>query len=137
VSRMRWGGSPGIGADRRGPAAGRRILGPAALVVGALALAGCSQVAAIAPVGGGRAAEVRFAVNDVLVAEGVDVLTAPVCETSAGGDIDCVGEAVGGADIVATAPAGDPAQLTVSVGPAQLYSGGVQDVLDRAARPAS
>ena len=57
----------------------------AALVVAAAALTGCSQVAALAPVGGDHLTMVRFAAIDVLVDEGIDVLTAPVCSAEPGG----------------------------------------------------
>ena len=50
-----------------------------AFVAAALLVAGCSQVSALAPVGGDRVTEVRYAANDQLLKAGTDVMTAPVC----------------------------------------------------------
>lgn len=97
------------------------------------ALAGCSQVAALAPVGGDRLAEVRVATNDVLVDRAVPVLTAPVC-SAAGDAVTCTGTTVDQQPITATST--DPDTLVVTVGPTTLFTGSVQDVLTSAARPA-
>ncbi|ODT98965.1 MAG: hypothetical protein ABS81_26685 [Pseudonocardia sp. SCN 72-86] len=106
-----------------------------AALLATLALSACSQVAAIAPVGGNREALLRFAGNDVLVAQGVAIRTAPVCTTGQA-DVVCTGEAVGGDPIRFTGAAGDPLVLVVTVGGRTLYDGPAQDVVDRAARPA-
>lgn len=113
---------------------GRRHAGLVAAALLGLALTGCSQVAAIAPVGGSREAETRFAVNDVLASQHVDILTAPVCQTDPQGSIQCTGTTSEDAEIVGTVPAGDPAQLSVTVGSETLYSGPLQSVLDDAVR---
>lgn len=104
-----------------------------ALLAGCTAtgLAGCSQVAALAPVGGDRVSSVRYAVADLLVAADVDVLTAPVC-SSAGDDVTCTGETADGARIEASAPAMDQDSLKVSIGDRVLYDGSLQKVLDDA-----
>lgn len=99
-------------------------------------LTGCSQVAALAPVGGDRLAEVRFASNDVLVDRAVPVLTAPVC-TADGDTVTCTGATVDGQPVTATSTAADPDTLVVTVGPTTLFSGSLQDVLTAAARPPS
>ncbi|WP_378143803.1 hypothetical protein ACFJGV_10245 [Cnuibacter sp. UC19_7] len=112
----------------------RRRAGLSVVVLLALAATGCSQVAAIAPVGGGREAEARFGVDDVLIAEHVDVLTAPVCETDPQGAIRCAGTTTEDAEIVGVVPPGDPAQLSVTVGGETVYSGSLQSVLDDAVR---
>ncbi|GAA1871446.1 hypothetical protein GCM10009836_60330 [Pseudonocardia ailaonensis] len=104
------------------------------LVAGLMLLAGCSQAAAIAPVSGGREALVRFAGNDVLVAQQVAVLEAPVC-AQAGEVVTCSGSTVDGQEIKVAAPAGDPATMTVTVGSRTLYDGPVQAVVDKAGRP--
>lgn len=116
---------------------GRRILAPrAALALPALLmLAGCSQVAALAPVGGNALSEVRFAANDVLVAQGVDILEAPVCST-AGAAITCQGTTTDGQAIVVASSSADDATITVTVGSATLYSGSLQQLLRDAAEPA-
>ena len=95
-----------------------------------------SQVAAIAPVGGGRIAEVRFAGNDVLAREGVAVLVAPVC-TEEASTITCTGSAQDGAVITVRSAADRQTAVTVVVGSRTLYDGPIQDVLDQAARPTS
>lgn len=117
------------------PARTRR-LGRIAIVVGAaLALAGCSQVAAIAPVGGGRESEVRYAAIDVLMDEGVDILTAPVC-TPADAErvIRCMGETFDGEAIDVHSPGDAPDTFTLTVGARTLYSGATRDVLEAAMR---
>lgn len=113
----------------------RRIVAVSVLSVCALGLAGCSQVAAIAPVGGDHLAEVRFAAIDVLVAAGTELLSAPDCTTEPDGAISCIGETVDGQAITVLSPAEDPTVVTVSLGAAELYSGSIQDVLEKAQRP--
>jgi hypothetical protein len=102
------------------------------VLVAALVTAGCSQVAAVAPVGGTREAEVRFAGNDVLVAQGVAIMAAPVC-TSAGETVTCTGSTTDGATITVSAPPGE--RMTVTVGPRTLYDGAYRAVLEAAGRP--
>lgn len=52
-------------------------------VVMVLACAGCSQTAALAPVGGAELGNLRYAVNDVLFEQGIEILVAPVCSGTA------------------------------------------------------
>lgn len=111
----------------------RLALAPLAAV--ALLLAGCSQLAAIAPVGGARVSEVRYAALDVLVDREVDVLTAPVCD-EVSGEVTCTGETFEGDVISVVSPADDQATVTITVGGSVLFEGAVQDVLDDAIRPA-
>lgn len=99
-----------------------------------LALAGCSQVEAIAPVGGDHQAEVRYAAIDVLLDAGIDVLVAPVCEGDGAGAITCAGETIDGASISVVSTADDQASVEVTVGEQVIYSGSIMEVLDRAAR---
>jgi hypothetical protein len=115
---------------------GRRL---GALATGAaimLALTGCSQIAAIAPVGGDHLAEVRFAANDLLLQADVELLTAPACATESDGAIMCEGETVNGEKIAVKSPADDPESLTVTVGSDTLYSGSIQEALEKSLRPA-
>ncbi|NYF09281.1 hypothetical protein HDC94_000437 [Leifsonia sp. AK011] len=111
------------------------VLGVVALA--ALALAGCSEVAAIAPVGGNRLSDVRYAAIDVLVDREVPILTAPVCSVSDDKAVSCEGETVDGEAITVTSTADDQASLTIEVGTETLFTGVIQDVLDAAMRPAS
>jgi hypothetical protein len=57
----------------------------------ALVLAGCSQVDALAPVGGAGIADLRYATNEVLLEKDVDILVAPVCDGQ-GLALRCVGD---------------------------------------------
>ncbi|WP_368498457.1 hypothetical protein [Herbiconiux sp. A18JL235] len=121
-------GGAGVGGVARVAAAG------AAGVLAVAALTGCSQLAALAPVGGDQLAEVRFAAVDVLLENDVDVLEAPVCSLD-GTAISCTGSTVGGGAIEVTSSTSLSAELTVLVGGDQLFSGPLQSVLDKAARP--
>jgi hypothetical protein len=102
-----------------------------------LAIAGCSQIAAIAPVGGDHLAEVRFAANDLLLQADIELLTAPACTTASDGAITCEGETLDGEKITVESPADDPQSLTVTVGSDTLYSGSIQEALEKPLRPAS
>ena len=117
---------------RGGP---RRGAGLGAGVVVLLTLAGCSQIAAIAPVGGGRESEVRYAAIDVLMAEGVEILTAPVCEpANAEREIRCVGETFERERIDVHSPGDAPDTFTLTVGERMLYAGSIRTVLEAAMR---
>ena len=127
----------GAGVGGAGASAGRVARAAAAGAAGMLALltlGGCSQLAALAPVGGDQLAEVRFAAIDVLLENDVDVLEAPVCALD-GAAITCTGSTVDGGAIEVTSSTSDSADLTVLVGGEQLFSGSLQSVLDEAARP--
>ncbi|MBN9606764.1 MAG: hypothetical protein J0G30_09155 [Actinomycetales bacterium] len=117
---------------RRSPAGVNRGAVLGLLGLAALALTGCSQIAAIAPVGGDHLAEVRYAAIDLLLHAQVDVLTAPVCTQSSDDAVSCTGTTVDGATITVDSPADDPTVLTVTVGSEQVYSGSIQDVLEKA-----
>lgn len=106
-------------------------LGRLAVVLGVgLALVGCSQVAAIAPVGGDRVSEVRYAALDILFEKQVDVLIAPVCSMSEDRAVSCDGKAVGGASITVESTSTDQASFSVAVDGTVLYDGSIQQVLD-------
>ncbi len=109
------------------------VLTTAAAIV--LALPGCSQIAAIAPVGGDHLAEVRFAANDLLLQADIDLLTAPACTTEPDGAITCAGETADGEKITVESPADDQGSLTVTVGADTLYSGSIQEALEKSSRP--
>lgn len=100
-------------------------------IVAVVALAGCSQIDALAPVGGDAITSVRNAVYDVLVDQQVPILDAPQCETVSGG-FTCIGSTVDGAEIRATAEATAPYPLTITVGGEQIFSGNADEVLDNA-----
>jgi hypothetical protein len=100
------------------------------------AVAGCSQVSALAPVGGDDITTLRIAIDDVLLAARVQVLVAPKC-APVGEGFACKGSTTDGAAIVATSPAGEPRQVSVSVGGKVLFEGEVSAVVDKAAGVAS
>jgi hypothetical protein len=113
------------------------LLAAAAAGAAALLLSGCSQLAAIAPVGGNRVSDVRYAANDILVDREVDVLTAPVCEMAEDREVTCTGETFDGEPIEVLSAADDQSNLTITVGGTVLFEGAIQDVLDDAIRPGS
>ena len=106
------------------------IVAVAAVAAG---VSGCSQVAALAPVGGNTITEIRYAANDVLVSAGIDILTAPVCATTTGG-VACTGQTASGEPIAVTTTDAALTTIDVTVGSKTVYSGSVSDVLDAAAR---
>ena len=99
------------------------------------ALAGCSQVEQLKPVGS-RVTLVRFAALDVLAAKKVEVLVAPVC-TSTDDNVSCSGQTVSRQPITVTSIHDNPVNMDVSVAGAVVYSGSIQGVLDAQARPTS
>ncbi|MGN6325087.1 hypothetical protein [Pseudolysinimonas sp.] len=115
----------------------RRPLAVAGILVAAGALAGCSQVAALAPVGGTRLVEVRFATIDVLEEHAVQVELAPVCRRATDATISCVGTTRDGRRITGISRGSAPDRLTVEVGGDVLHDGPYLPVLDRAAQGTS
>ena len=103
--------------------------------VGALLLAGCSQVSALAPVGGDRVSGVRYAANDLLLDEGIDVMTAPVCVQAADKAVACEGKTLDGQPIRVVSAAEDQARMVLTVGDRTLYDGDIQAVLEEAMQP--
>lgn len=102
-------------------------------MVAILALAGCSQVAAIAPVGGNHLTEVRFATIDVLQQKDIALEEVPTCTRASDGAISCAGTTADGAAVTASSPADDPDSFTVTVGSDTVFTGSVSAVIDRAA----
>ena len=106
------------------------------IIAAAAALtAGCSQVAALTPVGGGAITTVRNATYDVLFDQQVTILVAPVCEPTDSG-FTCTGETIDGQPIVTTAVATKPFEMTISVGGTVIFEGNAQAVLDENVREA-
>jgi hypothetical protein len=123
---------------------------PIAVGLCAAVLAGCSQVAQLQPVAGDQITAIRIATIDVITEAKVDVLVAPTC-TADGANYQCQGTTMSGAPITSVAVVeaeygatkdafGAPEQakvsLSVKVGSKQIYSGTVQEVLDRAGQGA-
>lgn len=103
------------------------------LAAGVLALAGCSQVEALAPVDGNHLTEIRYAAIDILLAKNIEVLVAPVCEQS-GEAVSCTGETAAGEAITVESPADATDTVTVTVGNETIYDGKYWDILDDAVR---
>lgn len=102
------------------------------VMAAALVLNGCSQVAAIAPVGGDRLATVRSAAIDVLTAADTDILAAPVCTEDDDATVTCKGSTFAGDDIRVSAPGSAQDDLAVTVGADILYQGSLQAVIEKA-----
>jgi hypothetical protein len=109
------------------------------LLLAVTGLAACSQTAALAPVGGNRLAEVRFAINDVLVAQHVSILTAPVCTASGAGDvnINCMGTTVDNRTIMGSSTSSDQDDIKVVIGTTTIFQGPFLAVLNSNAAPPS
>jgi hypothetical protein len=107
--------------------------GARALCGAAIALvAGCSQVSALAPVGGDDITTLRIAIDDMLSAQQVPVLVSPKC-VAEGDAFACTGSTKDGSPIVATSPPGEPRTMSVTVGAEVIYEGEVQSVVEKAA----
>ncbi|MCJ1706177.1 hypothetical protein [Microbacterium sp. VKM Ac-2923] len=111
----------------------RRAVAAVAVMVGVVLLAGCSQVAAIAPVGGNHLTEVRFAAIDVLHERGIALETVPTCTRAEDGAIACAGTTTDAVAVTVRSPAADPDAFTVVVGSDTVFDGSVSVVIDRAA----
>ena len=121
------------------PARVRRWSGLIAAAGLVVLLTGCSQTAALAPVGGNRLAEVRFAANDVLTSAHVQTLIAPVCTASGPDDaaITCTGRTLDQQTITVSSTAKDQANMTVVVGTQTIYHGPFMAILNANARATS
>ncbi len=94
-------------------------------------LAGCSQINALAPVGGDKITSVRNAVYDVLVQQQIEVLVAPTCTTVETG-FTCTGSTVNNEKILAEASGTAPFPLVIKVDGVEIFEGTAQSVLDQA-----
>jgi hypothetical protein len=99
-------------------------------------LAGCSQIDALAPVGGDKITSVRNAANNVLVQQQVEILVAPTCSTVETG-FSCMGSTVDNEPIVVEASGTAPFPLVITVDGITIFEGSAQDVLDQAVLEAS
>ena len=111
----------------------RRLITASVLAASMVAVAGCSQVEALAPVGGNHMTEIRYAAIDVLLAKNIDVLVAPVCEQD-GEAVSCTGETADGQTITVESPADATDTVVVTVADETVYSGKYWDILDDAVR---
>lgn len=110
-----------------------RAIAIPAIALAALTLTGCSQVAALAPVGGNAVSEVRYGAIDVLHALGVVIGQAPTC-TTRGVVITCAGTTASGQAIAVVSSSDALARLDIEVAGTSVFSGSLQQVLDAAAQ---
>ena len=96
--------------------------------LGAVLLTGCSQIDALAPVGGEAQTTIRNATYDVLLDNGVEILVAPTCAKEST-QIICRGSTVTGAPIVATGASTKPYTLRIEVDGVVIFDGSATDVL--------
>lgn len=113
----------------------RTSLRGVALLAAAALLAGCSQVAALAPVGGDRPTEIRYATIDVLLDHDVEVLEAPTCQMAEDRAVTCTGTTVDGEEISAVSTAVDQSDFEVTVGDEVLFSGSIDEIIEKSMRP--
>lgn len=112
-------------------------------LAGVASLAGCTQIAQLQPVAGAQVTAVRIATNDVLVAKGVRIGVAPVCELRDPVYV-CEGTTLRGRPIRSEAQVLAPfgqskteygadtaadVSLKVTVGSREIFNGKVEDVL--------
>lgn len=102
-------------------------------LVATVAIAGCSQIDALAPVSGGPLQTVRVGVLNLLVREGVPILVAPVC-TEEETQFTCVGSTLDDREIRAEATLTQPYLMSVTIGTEVLYDGDVQSIIDESAQ---
>ena len=67
--------------------------------------------------------EVRYAANDLLLQNGVDVMTAPVCSMASDKSVTCEGETLDHKKIAVESTAADQSSLTVTVDGTLLATG--------------
>lgn len=109
----------------------RRLRVALAIAVPAAFLAGCSQIEALAPVGGTAITTVRIATYDVLIDQQIPILVAPQCAATSSG-FTCEGTTVDGAPITAQAGPSSPFDLVISVDGEVVFEGTAQEVIDAA-----
>lgn len=114
-----------------------RAAGLIAVGIAFAALTGCaSQMAALAPVGGGDITVLRIATVDVLQELGIDMMQVPVCteDPDARAGYTCSGTTSNGKAIAVTSPDSLPMSIVISVDGKVVFEGEVRDVIDKAAR---
>jgi hypothetical protein len=109
-----------------------RSRGPAVvLLLGLAALSGCSQAAALAPVGGDRIVAVRVAAINVLLSQGVEFVAAPTCSAGDDSGVTCDGQTEEGLRIKAHSSSASPGELIVAVGEEVVYDDDLDAALER------
>ena len=130
----------------------RAIVPLAAIGIGGLALSGCSQLDSLKQVSGVSVNTLQIAVGYELIDQDIAILVTPNCiEGDSGKTFICEGKTTNNQPISVTAnggtastftlaPGGTPTaapdgtldmNMTIKVGTRTIYSGSVQDVIDR------
>ena len=94
-------------------------------------LVGCSQLDALQQVSGVPLATVEIAADDVLLAKKVPLLVSPVC-VAGDAQFTCTGTTLDDKPINVTVPDDEQMVMTITVGGEQIFSGPVQEVIEKA-----
>lgn len=94
-------------------------------------LVGCSQLSALQQVSGVPLATVEIAADNVLVAKGVPLLSAPKC-TESETEFTCTATTLRNRPILVTVPNDDQQIMTVTVDGVEIFKGPVQQVIEKA-----
>lgn len=103
------------------------------LIAIAAVLGGCSQAAALAPVGGDRVVSVRVATIEVLLERLIDVREAPACHQDDDAAVSCTGTTSDGLTVSAAAMRADLDRVIVQIDGDTVYDGSIDAVLEQAA----
>lgn len=110
----------------------RAALACAAII---LPLAACSEVSGLLAGGSAAPHHVQQAAIDVLLQEKVAIKVAPECSQDQSGQISCTpGKTEQGQPITVAVSASKPVTAEVKVADRVVYSGSVQDAIDKAGR---
>lgn len=102
----------------------------ATAAIAATAMTGCSQISSLKQVSGGPVTALTIAAIDVLVEKKVAILEAPTCKLT-GADYTCTGSTIDKQPIVVTAPDAGNLVMTIKLNGKVIYSGSVQDVIEK------
>lgn len=111
--------------------AAKSIATAGAVGLAVVGLAGCSQIASLKQVSGVPLTTLTIATNDVLVQQQVPILKAPVCSL-ANKVYTCAGSTVTNQAITVTAPDTENLVMEIKVGDKVIFTGPVQDVIEKA-----
>lgn len=102
-----------------------------AVIISAVAMTGCTQIASLKQVSGVPITTLTIAANDILVDQKVPVLQAPVCAL-ANAVYTCNGTTTTKKPIVVTAPDTENLVMVIKVDNAVIFTGSVQEVIEKA-----
>ncbi|MEZ5185076.1 MAG: hypothetical protein R2720_04975 [Candidatus Nanopelagicales bacterium] len=102
-----------------------------AWLLAAPVLVGCSQIDALQQVSGVPLATVEIAADDVLLQKNVPLLSAPICQEG-DAEFTCTATTQDNQQVEVSVPDDEQMIMTVTVGGEEIFSGPVQDVIERA-----